>query len=281
MKRIIVLLVLFFSLSGFSQTITTFAGGTPDDGIAIDGNGNIYCSNYEGDTVFRYTPSGEVTSFITGLNTPNGIAFNSNEELFVCDGEGAKIYKYDLKGKLLATYPIKGHPSGIIKSSTSESMIFTIYSTNKLMSLAPDGIITELASGAPLNGPVGLAYDNNNVLYVGNYNDRKIHKLGSDKLQFVAQVPAAGPSPNLGFISYGNGKLWGTILGSHKIYTIETNVKDSVVLFGGNLLGTNDGDISEASFNQPNGIFFNKSNSTLYVTDFGSKKLRVITGIKF
>ena len=279
MNKITLLLVLLLSAYGFAQSVSTFTNGTPDDGIAIDSNGNIYCSNYTGDTVFKFSPSGNVTSFITGLNTPNGIAFNSNEDLFVCDGVGSTIYKYDINGNQLASYSVNGHPSGIIKSRTSESMIFTIYTSNKLMSLAPNGTITELASGSPLSGPVGLAYDDTDVLYIGNYNDRKIHKLENGNLQYIAQIPASGSNPYLGFITYGQGKLWGTILGTHKIYTVDPNSTDSVVLFAGSTQGNTDGDISSANFNQPNGILFNSSNSTLYVTDFGSKSLRIISGI--
>lgn len=279
MKTTILLLALLLSTYGFSQSVSTFTNGTPDDGIAIDSNGNIYCSNYTGDTVFKFTSSGTVTSFITGLNTPNGIAFNSNEDLYVCDGVGSTIYKYDSNGNQLASYPVTGHPSGIIKSHNSESMIFTIYTSNKVMKLAPDGTITELASGAPLSGPVGLAYDDNDVLYIGNYNDRKIHKLENGNLQYIAQIPASNSNPYLGFIAYGQGKLWGTILGAHKIYTIDPNTTDSVTLFTGSTSGNTDGDISTASFNQPNGVLFDNSNNTLYVTDFGSKNLRIISGI--
>ncbi len=279
MKKITLLFCVITNIYAYSQAVSTFSNGTPDDGIAIDSNGNIYCSNYAGDTVFKFTPSGDVTSFITGLNSPNGIAFNSNEELFVCDGQGSTIYKYDINGILITSYGVTGHPSGITKSRTSESMIFTNYTTNKIMNLAPDGSITELASGSPLSGPVGLAYDDNDVLYIGNYNDRKIYKFENNNLQYIAQVPGSGPAPFLGFIAYGQGKLFGTILGTHKIYTIDPNATDSVTLFAGDTQGSTDGDISSASFNQPNGIYFNTTDNSLYVTEFGSKNLRIISDV--
>ncbi len=92
MNTLTLLLALFVATSIFAQTVTTFSDGTPDDAIAIDSNGNIYCSNYIGDTIFKFTPTGEVSSFVMGLNTPNGLAFNSNEELYVCDGQQNTIY---------------------------------------------------------------------------------------------------------------------------------------------------------------------------------------------
>jgi DNA-binding beta-propeller fold protein YncE len=264
-----------------SQTVTTFTEGTPDDAIAIDANGNIYCSNYVGDTVFKFTPEGEVTSFITGLNTPNGLAFNSNQELYVCDGQGNTIYKYDLDGDLLNSYPAVGHPSGIVKSVEDESMIFTLYTGNKIMRLETDGTITEISLAPELNGPVGIAYDDTGDLYIGNYNDRKIYRvLGVEDLEYVAEVPTDGGAyPNLGFITYGQGKLWGTSMGSDKIYSINPNAIDDVTLFAGTTQGSEDGDISVATFNTPNGIYYDQVSDKLYVTDFGTKNLRIISGL--
>ena len=264
-----------------AQTVTTFTEGTPDDAIVLDNDGNIYCSNYTGDTVFKFSPTGEPTAFITGLNTPNGLAFNSNQELYVCDGQGNKIYKYDIAGNLLATYPVTGHPSGIVKSFDDDSMIFTLYLGNIIKRLTPDGTITTVSSSTELSGPVGIAYDENGNLYVGNYNDRKIFKVDKNGyLEYIAQLPTeGGPYPNLGFIAYGQGKLWGTIMSSHKIYSINPNSVDDFTLFAGSTAGNNDGDISVATFNTPNGIFFDEAESKMYITDFGSKNLRIISGI--
>jgi len=272
---------LFGHLILSAQTVTTFTEGTPDDAIVLDNDGNIYCSNYVGDTVFKLSPTGEATAFITGLNTPNGLAFNSNQELYVCDGQGNKIYKYDLAGNLLATYPVTGHPSGIVKSFDDDSMIFTLYMGNLIKRLAPDGTITTVSSSSELSGPVGIVYDENGNLFVGNYNNRKIFKVQKNgDLEYIAQLPTEGGQyPNLGFIAYGQGKLWGTIMGNHKIYSINPNAVDDYTLFAGSTPGNNDGDISVATFNIPNGIYFDEGAGTMYITDFGSKNLRIISGI--
>ncbi|MEZ4874975.1 MAG: T9SS type A sorting domain-containing protein [Flavobacteriaceae bacterium] len=264
-----------------AQTVTTFTDGTPDDAIAMDANGNIYCSNYMGDTVFKFTPSWEGTPFVTGLITPNGLAFNSLQELYVCDGQGNTIYKYDLAGNQLASYAISGHPSGITKSFDDDSMIFTLYTGNKIMHLATDGTITEISAAPELSGPVGIVYDHLGALYVGNYNNREIYKvLANGNLEYIAKLPTDGGNlPNLGFITYGQGKLWGTIMGNDKIYSINPNAVDDYTLFAGSTQGSNDGDISVATFHTPNGIYFDEPNDRIYVTDFGTKNLRVISGV--
>jgi len=273
--------IILVSASLVSQTVTTFTDGTPDDAIAIDSNGNIYCSNYVGDTVFKFTPSGDVSSFITGLNTPNGLAFNSVDELYVCDGQGNMIYKYDIDGNQLDSFSVPGHPSGIVKSPDSDIMIFTKYQGNSIHSLAPDGTEDLISDADDLNGPVGLAFDDNGDLYVGNYTNREIYKvLNNGDLDFIAEVPTDGGSmPNLGFIAFGQGFLWGTTMGSDKIYRINQNEVNDVVLFAGSSQGSMDGDLSDATFNTPNGILFNDSEDTIYITDFGTKNLRIISDV--
>ncbi len=277
MKNIILFITLPFilDLTADAQKVNTFTSGTPDDAIILDNQGNIYCSNYTGNSIFKFNTSGIVTSFVTGLNTPNGLAFNSNEELYVCDGQANKIYRYDKNGNPLNSYGNSGHPSGILKSHDSDTMIFTEYLGNSINTLSPDGTITEISSDPLLVGPVGLSYDENNQLYVGNFNNRKIYKVAMDgSLTYVATV---GNTSNLGFIAFANGMLWGTVLGEHKIYKIDPNAIDEVEIFAGSSLGSKDGDITEATFNQPNGIQFNEEGDTLYITDFGSKNLRIVS----
>ena len=260
-----------------AQTVTTFAEGTPDDGIALDADGNIYASNFTGDSVFKYAPDGTVSTFINVFDTPNGIGFDSQERLYVCDWNDNKLYRFTNLGDLDGELTIPGNPSGMIKVIDNDDMIYTRYGANTINRITSDFEITEISSDPMLNGPVGLAYDDMENLYVGNYNDRKIFRVRSDgSLAYVATV---GNASNLGFIAYGQGYLWGTVLGEHKIYKINPMGIDDVMIFAGSIAGGADGDIAEATFNQPNGITFNDAEDTMYITDFGSKNLRVISGI--
>ena len=249
--------------------------------MVLDSNGNLYASNFVGDSVFKFDPDGNGVPFITGLNSPNGLAFDSNEDLYVCDFYGLAIYKYDIDGNLLETFSNIVRPSGLIKAFDNDDMIFTNFSSNTLERLAPDGTITEVASGDELDGPVGLAYDENGVLYVGNYNDRKIFRVLNDgSVEYIAQLPTdPGPNPNLGFITYGQGRIWGTTMGSDKIYAVNQNEVDSYILFAGSTQGSMDGDINQATFHTPNGIIFNPEEDTMYITDFGTKNIRIISDV--
>ena len=281
MKKILYLLLLIIITPLTAQTVTSFTDGTPDDAIVLDSNGTIYASNFTGDTVFMFNSNGDAQPFITGLNTPNGLAFDSNDNLYVCDFNAQTIFKYDSSGNQLDSFSISGNPSGLIKAFDNDDVIFTNYSANTINRLESNGTITEVSSATELNGPVGLAYDEAGVLYTGNYNDREIYKIESNgDATYIAQLPTdGGPLPNLGFIAYGQGKLWGTTMGSDKIFVVNPNAVDDYTLFAGSIQGGMDGDISVATFHTPNGILFNDAQDTMYITDFGSKNLRIISGI--
>ena len=119
MKNIYILIFLFLTTSGYAQTISTFyQNASVDDGLAFDSEGNLYGSQYTWSIVWKFTPDGERSKFMTGLDTPNG-----------------------------------------------------------LVKVAPDGSYETYIQGNGLVGPVGLAYDENENLYVGNYTNSWIYKV--------------------------------------------------------------------------------------------------------
>ncbi|MCB0396996.1 MAG: T9SS type A sorting domain-containing protein [Flavobacteriales bacterium] len=267
-------------LSGYGQQVTTFLNSATEkvnDGMVLDRAGNLYGSHYAGANVYKVEPDGTTTTFATGFDTPNGLAFDSQENLFVADLAGGHIYKLSHTGTFLDTIDVS-NPSGIIKAAGSDTMIFTQYYSHTINKLAPDGTIVPWFSGAPLNGPVGLAVDSAGNVFVGNFNDRKIYRLYPDSLAYVATVP--GPSTGwLGFITYTRGMLWGTSFNSHKIYSIHPYELDSVSLFAGGAVGSLDGPVGTARFNSPNGIIASLGGDSLYISEANTGKVRIIADL--
>lgn len=282
------LFAITFSISQ-AQTVSTILNSpneNVDDALALDSKGNLYGSNFAGDTVYKITSSGEISAFVTGLNNPNGLAFDSQDNLFVVEYTGGAIRKYDSNGNLLNTFPVGEFPSGIIKTFKGDNMIFTHADfgnadNNSINELLPDGTVKEIYQGSPLNIPVGLTFDNRGRLYIGNYFDRKIYRLSTNnnELEYIATVPDSGTdAPFLAFIAYARGSLFGTVYGEHKIYKIDPRVTDSVKIFAGSSSGSRDGDISEATFSYPSGIITNKRENTLYISEFsGQGNIRKIS----
>jgi sugar lactone lactonase YvrE len=265
-------------LSLQAQEVSTFFNDPllkVDDALLLDYQGNLYGSHFMGSNVYKISPSGVGTVFASGFNTPNGLAFDSQNNLYVCDLYGNRIYKLSYSGVFLDTIAVTS-PSGIIKSIDSDTMLFTQYTENKISKLAPDGTISLIASGAPMVGVVGLTYDNFDQLYVANFTDRKIFKLNDTTFTYVATVPGP-PGGSLGFIAFANGVLYGTGYNDHKIYKIDPNYIDSVSVFAGTILGSIDGDVTIAQFNAPNGIISSITGDSLFISDFGTGRIRIIS----
>ncbi|MCB0461156.1 MAG: T9SS type A sorting domain-containing protein [Flavobacteriaceae bacterium] len=284
----LLLLASFLTLSVTGQTVSTFSDGSPDDGIDIDSNGNLYVSDIYGGKIFKYTPSGVMSEFASGLNYPNGLAIDSQGRIYSCQIGGTTIQRFLQDGTLDQTFDVGVYPSGIIKAFDNDDMIFTGYYNGSMHRLSiTDGTVTTISNASELFGPVGLAYDGNGELYVGNYGsysdpdaagNRAIYRVLTDgSLEYVATVGSTG---NLGFIAYAQGMLWGTVLHEDKIYRINPNGINDVTLFAGSDRGTDDGDISTATFTAPNGIAFNDTGDVMYISESsGSNNLRVISGI--
>ncbi|MCR9171003.1 MAG: T9SS type A sorting domain-containing protein [bacterium] len=278
MKTTITTISLFlFVLFSFGQTtVSTLVdnSATPfTDDIIEDASGNLYCADYSGDAVFKRTPSGTVTTFVSGLNTPNGLAFNSSGELYVCDNIGSRIYVYDALGSPLDTITVT-NPSGIIKDIASDTMIFTTYgSVSELKKLSPDGFVFDFHAGGELNGPVGLEYCLGE-LYVANFDDRKIFRVESDTVIFVTQLPGSG---RLGFIANAGDRMLATAFNGQKVYSIDP-ISEEVNIYAGSTFGGTDGSLDSAQFTTPNGVYVNATMDSIYVSEYNTGKLRLISG---
>ncbi len=258
-------------------TVSTVVQGSFYDGLAVDSKGNVYGSDFVGNTVYKLDTSGQVSVFVNGLVSPNGIGVNNKDEIYICDNFGNTIYKYDNEGNELESFEATS-PAGIKKLPWSNDMIFVEYNTNTLSVLKEDGSIEKLYEGAPINGPAGIAFDRYGNTFIGNFNDRKILKFKNNQITTIAQLPAEGTDTNyLGFLTYAKGYLYATQIGEHKIYKINPRKKDGLEIFAGSVQGNVDGDISEATFNYPNGILASKDQKTLYISDAGTSNLRIIS----
>lgn len=262
-----------------AQIVTTIGSQVDIDDaliLSLDGQ-HIIGSEYDGDAVRVLSLDGQVEVLVPDLNTPNGLAFDSQGNLFIADNVGDKIYKVLPDGTYSEFLSMNG-PSGMIKEWDSDTLIVTTYTgttLDKVFKLAPDGEMIDFIVNSDMNGPVGLCYDDDNNLYVGNFNDRRVFSVAENgEITLVGQYNTSG---NLGFIDYRDGYIYGTLFQRSQIWRMDLDGNNESWL--GSTTGSVDGGIDEAKFNRPNGIVFSPTKDTLFISDFGSESVRMITDI--
>lgn len=292
MKTRILMLSLLINGMLFSQNVTTLVGPNSgiNDALVVDSLGNIYGSDFGvsttgGSSVYKIDTDGNVSTFSTGYSSCNGLAFDHQGNLYVVDftssNQDHQVYKLDQNGAKTAYGPKIPGASGIIFDPLSDTLYVSQYtsSSNSISKLAPDGTVSLYCNHSLLNGPVGMAYDDQYNLYVANFSDGEIYKVthAGDSLEFIGKVPKSG-SWGIGFLTYASGYLYATGIGVHKIYQISTN--GVVTEFAGTgSPGNTNGNAQNAEFNRPNGIAANKNQDKLYISDYGTKNIRVISDI--
>ncbi len=70
------------------------------EGPATDKNGNVYFSDIDAGTIYRWSPDGSVTIFLEGLNMPNGLMFDNNRNLIACEGGNGRLISIDPQGQI-------------------------------------------------------------------------------------------------------------------------------------------------------------------------------------
>jgi len=240
-------------------------------GIAVDKLNNIYLADGgESNSIRRIAPDGQVITLAGGsegfadgqgraslFNTPSGIAIDRAGNLYVADTSNNCIRKIS--------------PGGLVSTLAGDRVA---------------GYRDGAAASARFNGPLGVAVDDNGVVYVADtYNDRirKIDRQGM--VSTVAGGISAGFNDGAASLALfntpcgiavdGQGNLYVADSGNHRIRRIGPDGQVSTVA-GSGLRGTNDGKAAEAEFSSPLGIAVTHD-GFLYVTDSDSGRVRQIT----
>ncbi len=279
------LLFLFVATSYLllAQNVSTLIG--PDiginDALVLDSQGNLYGSDHEGLSVYKYSSEGDLSVFATFSHHPNGMVMDGEDNLYVSTPPGNKIFKIAPDGTVTQYGPDIPNPNGIIFEYDSDTMIVTSYPNNTVGKLAPDGVFTPWLSNNGFDGPLGLSYDQNQMLYVANFNDGKIFKVENDQLVYFATIPGGSVGTSYfstGYIQWSGNYLYATGFGVNKVFRV--NMQGLVEeVAGSGIAGLQDGPASTARFFYPNGICASKTGDSLFISDYETHAVRIISDI--
>jgi hypothetical protein len=200
-------------IAGFADGRADIAQfGEETSGIAIDGQGNIYVSDFDNKRIRKISASGEVTTFAGDGNSgtadgqgnvaeffsPAGIALDGQGNLFVADA--SRIRKITPSG-LVSTFAgtsTQGYQDGPVGQAVFTSITDMVIDQQGNIYLSDDsrirmitqqGIVSTIAGGAgpgyqdgegvsaKFFNPAGLGIDRQGNIYVADSQNNRIRKI--------------------------------------------------------------------------------------------------------
>jgi ligand-binding sensor domain-containing protein len=154
---------------------TTFTGLNAPDGLAFDSSGDLFVSNYSGNTVSEFAPGHTTpTATLTGLFGPTTLLFDKSGNLFVSnagnDDNGTSVSEF-APGATTPTATLTGVdcPAGLAFDSGGNLFVANFgYDNGTTVSEFAPGATTPKATLTGVFVPGDLIFDRSGDLFVGN-----------------------------------------------------------------------------------------------------------------
>jgi streptogramin lyase len=192
--------------------VREFPAGSATSGIAAGPDGDLWFTEFNGNTIGRITSAGDITRYPvpTAGGKPDGIAAGPDGNLWFAEYGGDKIGRITPAGEI-AEYPVRtanSNPSGIAIGPDG-NLWFTEPGGDKVGRITPAGQITEYPTPTPDSQPYRIAAGADGNLWFTEPGAGQIGRITPAGQITEYPVPAAGSSPD--DITAGpDGNLWFT-----------------------------------------------------------------------
>lgn len=158
-------------------------------GIAVDSNGNIYCTDEFEKQIKVYDSDGLRVGEWDGdgkLDSPSGIACDSDDNIYVTDAASSEVQKFSKDGEFISAFGSHGSAPGQLNKPwgitvDNEGCVYVAdWGNNRAQKFSPDGdhMVTfgEETSGmaGALNHPADVAVDSEGDVYVSDWGNKLI-----------------------------------------------------------------------------------------------------------
>ena len=144
---------------------TNFAYLSNPAAMCIGADGNMYVSSYNTGSIIKITPAGVQINYASGLQDPYGITIDKHGTVYVaCEGEGPGKGIYEIpQGGSPTFLAMVSHPARLALDSNG-NLYATDWLAGGVYSISSSGAVSAYVTG--FHDPLGIAFDNQNNLYV-------------------------------------------------------------------------------------------------------------------
>ncbi|MEO8751073.1 MAG: carboxypeptidase regulatory-like domain-containing protein [Casimicrobiaceae bacterium] len=240
-----------------ANTVYPSAGLVTPNGIARGGDGNMYVTNRNTNSIARVTPSGQITPFVlAGLNGPMGITVGADGFFYVSNSGNGTVSKVSPAGTVTAYASGIGGTANDLRFDAAGNLFVTSFADDvALYRVAPGGGLAQPFARTLFPSPHSMQYDAAGNLFASN-GSQLLKKDAADQVSSVY----FGISGARGVAIAPNGDAFVASSGSGEIYRIAGGVR--TVLASG--LAT------------PHGLALAPS-GTLYATESGGAGNRIVS----
>ena len=290
------ILFLLFSISLFSQDVSTLTGNiSASGGVTLDEAGNVYIADFgvalnnsNGTEVLKLDPSsGNLSVFARNLSGASGNDFDSKGNLFQSNIGANRISKISRTG-VVTNFTSVGIVAPVgITIDEGDTLFVCNCGNHTLRKVWPTGQSLPFSASPLLRCPNGITSDPQGNLYVSNFDNGDVIKVTpSGQASRLATVPGN----RNGHVTWSpEGHLIVASHGSHAIYKV-TLSGDVTRIAGTQVRGIDDGPALQATFSAPNGIAVTSTGDTAFVNctlphviyppGLNPSVLRMITGLR-
>jgi len=289
---------VLFSIAGFAQDISTFAGcGIGDDsmathaelcnqyGVATDNAGNSYIADYNNNVVRKVDAGGIITNFagtgIYGYTGDGGLATHADVGNIygVAADHAGNVYITDIN-------------HSVVRKINTSGIISTIAGVDDEDGFNGDGIPATLAK---LNYPGGITVDTSGNVYIADIDNSRVRMVNTSGV--ITTVVGTG---TLGYSGMGGpataaeitypywvkfdkwGNMFVTDEGTDRLYKIDTTgIITNFAGTGTNGYSGDGGPATAAEMTSPSGLAVDTAGN-VYFSDLSNSRVRMVneaTGI--
>ena len=279
-------------------------------GVAVDGSGNVYVTDFSNDRVEKFTSTG---TFITTWGSAGGdngqfeqvrgVAVDSSGNVYVADSGNERVQKFTSTGTFTTTWGSLGSGKGSfntpygVAADSSGNVYVTDQLDNRVEKFTSSGnFMTQWGCATPsssfpsctagsgngeFSGPRGVAVDSAGNVYVADYGNNRVEKF-TNTGTYVTQWGCATPSatvpacPASSSDGQFNGPNYVAADSSGGVYVTDfTNNRFEKFTSTGTFVKTWGGaGTSDGDFNEPIGVAADPAGD-VYVVDGGNNRVQL------